>query len=133
MPVHVLTTPDCMRPRPPLGHAAPARHVPADVRLLIAQQMHRAVCHWWRRQCSSKPEEEETSSLQYIALQRRMPRCSPSYCLHARAGILGENLILPSAITNDVRQFWEVNGITLIVCLLSFLGIMAYIRWRRLL
>ncbi|CAK0784123.1 hypothetical protein CVIRNUC_007326 [Coccomyxa viridis] len=47
--------------------------------------------------------------------------------------ILGENLILPDSITNDVRQFWEVNGITLVVCLLSFLGIMGYIRWRRLL
>ncbi|CAL5230066.1 g13519 [Coccomyxa viridis] len=47
--------------------------------------------------------------------------------------ILGENLILPSSITNDVRQFWEVNGITLIVCLLSFLAILGYIRWRRLL
>ena len=54
------------------------------------------------------------------------------YCLWS-AGILGENLILPSSITNDVRQFWEVNGITLIVCLLSFLAILGYIRWRRLL
>ena len=58
---------------------------------------------------------------------------TPSHCLHARAGILGENLILPDSITNDVRQFWEVNGITLVICLLSFLGIMGYIRWRRLL
>ena len=50
-----------------------------------------------------------------------------------RAGILGENLQLPKAITADVSQFWAVNGITLIICLLSFLAIMGYIRWRRLL
>ncbi len=49
------------------------------------------------------------------------------------AGILGENLILPHTITNNVRQFWEVNGITLIVCMLCFAAIMGYIRWRRLL
>lgn len=49
------------------------------------------------------------------------------------AGILGENLTLPGSITKDVRQFWEVNGITLIICVLCFLGIVGYIRWRRLL
>lgn len=53
--------------------------------------------------------------------------------LCAFAGILGENLILPESITNNVRQFWAVNGITLIVCVLFFLGIVGYIRWRRLL
>ena len=60
-------------------------------------------------------------------------RLSRNHGRVCRAGILGENLQLPKAITADVSQFWAVNGITLIICLLSFLAIMGYIRWRRLL
>ncbi|CAL8469012.1 g8553 [Coccomyxa elongata] len=48
------------------------------------------------------------------------------------AGILGENLILPPAITKTVWNFLEVNLTTACCCLLFFLSIMAYIRWRRL-
>ncbi|KAK9918718.1 hypothetical protein WJX75_006255 [Coccomyxa subellipsoidea] len=48
------------------------------------------------------------------------------------AGVLGENLILPPAITKTVWNFVEVNLVTFSCCLLFFLSIMAYIRWRRL-
>jgi hypothetical protein len=48
------------------------------------------------------------------------------------AGILGENLVLPPAITKTVWNFAEVNGVTLAFCLCFFMSIMAYIRWRRL-
>lgn len=49
------------------------------------------------------------------------------------AGILGENLVIPEAITKNLMGFISVNTITFAVCLLCFVGIMAYIRWRRLL
>lgn len=48
------------------------------------------------------------------------------------AGILGENLIIPPAITKDISGFVLVNVITLIISLLIFGGVMAYIRFRRL-
>ncbi|KAK9813533.1 hypothetical protein WJX73_005543 [Symbiochloris irregularis] len=47
-------------------------------------------------------------------------------------GVLGENLILPSSITQTVRDFFLVNLGTLGFCLLVFIAIMAYIRFRRL-
>lgn len=48
------------------------------------------------------------------------------------AGILGENLILPPAITKTVWNFVAVNGVTFAFCLCFFMSIMGYIRWRRL-
>ena len=48
------------------------------------------------------------------------------------AGILGENLILPSAITKDLTGFILVNVGVFLVCLLMFLGVMGYIKYRRL-
>jgi len=48
------------------------------------------------------------------------------------AGILGENLIIPRAITKDIMGFVLVNVGTFIFCLLLFLGVMCYIKYRRL-
>jgi hypothetical protein len=61
--------------------------------------------------------------------------CSPALRNHVAgvAGILGENLIIPEAITKNLMGFISVNTITFAVCLFCFVGIMAYIRWRRLL
>lgn len=36
------------------------------------------------------------------------------------AGILGENVPIPSAITKTVGQFWVVNFSTLAVCMVVF-------------
>jgi hypothetical protein len=48
------------------------------------------------------------------------------------AGILGENLIIPPAITKGIMGFILVNVGTFIFCLLLFLGVMGYIKYRRL-
>lgn len=48
-------------------------------------------------------------------------------------GILGENLIIPDSIKQDVRQFGYVNLGTLGFCLLVFVLIVGYIRFRRIL
>ena len=53
--------------------------------------------------------------------------------LRGVAGILGENLIIPETITKSVAEFELVNLGTLGFCLLVFISIMAYIRFRRLL
>lgn len=48
------------------------------------------------------------------------------------AGILGENLVLPARITKGVHSFWLINVLTFSLCLVCFMGLMLYIRWRRL-
>ena len=48
------------------------------------------------------------------------------------AGILGENLIIPPAITKGIMGFVLVNVGTFVICLLLFLGVMGYIKYRRL-
>ncbi|KAK9820945.1 hypothetical protein WJX81_001015 [Elliptochloris bilobata] len=48
------------------------------------------------------------------------------------AGILGENLVLPARITKGVHSFWLINIVTFSLCLVFFMGLMLYIRWRRL-
>ncbi len=57
---------------------------------------------------------------------------SSSLCAGLRAGILGENLVLPPGITQTVWNFAVVNGFTLLFCMACFCAIMAYIRWQRL-
>ncbi len=50
----------------------------------------------------------------------------------AGAGILGENLVLPRRLMHNAHSFWVVNAVTFGLCLVCFMGLMAYIRWRRL-
>ena len=49
------------------------------------------------------------------------------------AGVLGENLIIPTSITQTVGEFEMVNLGTLAFCLFVFFAILGYIRFRRLL
>ena len=67
-----------------------------------------------------------------LALCQRKANLPLKFLRWNAAGILGENLILPPAITKTVWNFLEVNLITASCCLLFFLSVMAYIRWRRL-
>lgn len=46
--------------------------------------------------------------------------------------MLGENLKLPESITKHVGGFFVINGATLLVCILFFYAILAYIRYKRL-
>ena len=48
------------------------------------------------------------------------------------AGILGENLIIPPAITANVLEFAIVNMTTLGVCIGCVLAIIAYVKAKRL-
>ena len=48
------------------------------------------------------------------------------------AGILGENLTIPSWMTKSVKGFWGVNSAALLFCIVVFYGIMTYIRYKRL-
>ncbi|KAK9835541.1 hypothetical protein WJX74_002638 [Apatococcus lobatus] len=48
------------------------------------------------------------------------------------AGVLGENLKLPESITKHVGGFFVINGATLLICILFFYAILAYIRYKRL-
>lgn len=48
------------------------------------------------------------------------------------AGILGENLIIPEQITSSVSQFFGVNIFAATCCLLTFYGIMLYMRLTKL-
>ena len=48
------------------------------------------------------------------------------------AGVLGENLKLPESITKHVGGFFFINGATLLICILFFYAILAYIRYKRL-
>eukprot|EP00889_Picochlorum_renovo_P008442 jgi/Picre1/35472/NNA_002934.t1 len=48
------------------------------------------------------------------------------------AGILGENLIIPEQITSSVSQFFGVNIFAAVCCLLSFYGIMLYMKLTKL-
>jgi len=48
------------------------------------------------------------------------------------SGMLGENLIMPEAITGSVKQFIGVNAASAIVCLLAFYGIVLYMKLYKL-
>ena len=48
------------------------------------------------------------------------------------AGILGENLVIPSEITGGVGQFYGVNAVAATVCLLTFYAIILYMRYTKL-
>ena len=48
------------------------------------------------------------------------------------AAVLGENVIIPPSITQSTRGFWGVNGMTMLVCILVFTGILKFIRYKRL-
>lgn len=48
------------------------------------------------------------------------------------AGILGENLVLPKGITKTLAGFVWVNLGTLGICFLFFIGVIGYVRYRRL-
>lgn len=48
------------------------------------------------------------------------------------SGMLGENLIMPEAITGSVKQFIGVNAASAVVCLLAFYAIMMYMRLYKL-
>ena len=48
------------------------------------------------------------------------------------SGMLGENLIMPEAITGSVKQFIGVNVTSAIVCLLAFYGIVLYMKFYKL-
>lgn len=48
------------------------------------------------------------------------------------AGILGENLIIPEQITSSVSQFFGVNIFAALCCLLTFYGIMLYMKLTKL-
>lgn len=48
------------------------------------------------------------------------------------AGILGENLIIPEQITSSVSQFFGVNIFAAVCCLLTFYGIMLYMKLTKL-
>lgn len=48
------------------------------------------------------------------------------------AGILGENLVIPDQITGSVSQFWTVNVVAGVACLLVFYAVVMYMRYRRL-
>lgn len=52
---------------------------------------------------------------------------------HVFAGILGENVPIPKQITETQAQFWIVNFATLAICLLVFLGLYSYLKFKRLL
>jgi hypothetical protein len=49
------------------------------------------------------------------------------------AGVLGENLWLPPAITRDFRGFVAINAGAVVCCVLAFVGIMAALRARKML
>jgi hypothetical protein len=49
------------------------------------------------------------------------------------AGVLGENLVVPEAITGSVRQFFGVNLAAALASVTIFAGLMCYLRYRRLL
>jgi hypothetical protein len=48
------------------------------------------------------------------------------------AAVLGENVIIPPGITQSTRGFWGVNGVAMLVCILVFMGILKFIRYKRL-
>ncbi|KAI7841968.1 hypothetical protein COHA_004495 [Chlorella ohadii] len=48
------------------------------------------------------------------------------------AGILGENLVIPSFLTTSVERFWALNGIALFMVFLFFTSIITYMKWRKL-
>lgn len=48
------------------------------------------------------------------------------------SGMLGENLIMPEAITGSVKQFIGVNAASAVVCLLAFYGIVMYMKLYKL-
>lgn len=48
-------------------------------------------------------------------------------------GVLGENVIIPPAITRTVTAFWGVNGITAVICIAVFWGFMIWMRAKKLL
>jgi len=49
------------------------------------------------------------------------------------AGILGENLVIPERITGSVSQFFTVNAMAAILCMLTFYGLMVYMKITKLL
>ena len=49
------------------------------------------------------------------------------------AGVLGENLVVPEAITGSVRQLFGVNLAAALASVTIFAGLMCYLRYRRLL
>ena len=52
--------------------------------------------------------------------------------LYLYAGILGENLIIPTGITQSVFQFAMVNFVTLAVCIACVAAIILYVKAKRL-
>ena len=48
------------------------------------------------------------------------------------AGILGENLIIPPTITKSVFEFGLVNLVTLAICIACVMGIILYVKAKRL-
>lgn len=48
------------------------------------------------------------------------------------AGILGENLVIPSFLTQDVSRFWSLNLVAGTLCMVSFAFFIRYMRYRRL-
>jgi hypothetical protein len=54
-------------------------------------------------------------------------------CYSVLAGVLGENLWLPPAITQDYRGFVAINTGAAVSCLLAFVGILTALRARKML
>ena len=54
------------------------------------------------------------------------PFCVDHSLCCRNAGILGENVPIPSAITKTVREFWAVNIITLLICFLVFFALYSW-------
>ncbi|PNH10641.1 Magnesium transporter MRS2-8 [Tetrabaena socialis] len=48
-------------------------------------------------------------------------------------GMLGENLVLPDTITQDLWGFFLVNGGTMVFCITTFLTLVALFRWHKVL
>ncbi|GFR39805.1 hypothetical protein Agub_g295 [Astrephomene gubernaculifera] len=48
-------------------------------------------------------------------------------------GVLGENLVLPDTITQDLRSFFLVNGGTMAFCLATYLALVTLFKWQKVL
>lgn len=48
------------------------------------------------------------------------------------AGILGENLVIPSALTFGVERFWQVNLSAMCMCIVFFCLVLTYMKKTKL-
>lgn len=48
------------------------------------------------------------------------------------AGVLGENMVIPTFLGDDVSKFWILNGSVLVLCVLVFYIIIVWLKRKRL-